>query len=78
MTAKFVREDVVHFGNQTDEHRWRVYFLCERARLMSALYGGPGHDAPPMYMLGIDTFHTSDDVDCMTCLVLEARRGTRS
>lgn len=73
-----MREDVVHFGNRADtKNGSRVYFLCERARLMGALYGGPGHDKPPMYVPGVEAFHVFDDVDCMTCLVLEPQRGTR-
>lgn len=77
MRTKYVRDDVVHYGNRIDvsEIGIRVYFLCEREHLLSALYGGPWHDAPPMYVPGVEVFHVFDDVDCMTCLVLEARRS---
>lgn len=72
MRSRFVRADVVHYGTRIDvgELGVRVYFLCERERLLGALYGGPGHDAPPMYEPGLEVFHIFDDVDCMTCLVL--------
>lgn len=77
MMARFVRDDVVHWGNRADmtEIGSRVYFLCERDRLLGALYGGPGYDYPPMYEPGVEVFHVFDNVDCMTCLVMEARKG---
>lgn len=75
MTARFVREDVVHIGNRVDTPNGsRVWFLCDRVRLMGALYGGPGRDQPPMYEPGVEVFHVFDEADCMTCLVIEARR----
>lgn len=78
MRAKFVRDDVVHFGNRLDtEDGLRVYFLCERIRLVNALYGGSGHDKLPLYEPGMEVFHVLDGVDCMTCLVIEARIGDR-
>lgn len=74
MTAAFVREDVVHFGHRVDtKDGSRIYFVCEKKGFMSALYGGPGLDNPPMYEPGVEAFHVSDDVDCMTCLVAEGR-----
>lgn len=76
--SRFVRADVVHWGNRVDtEDGSRVYFLCERIRLVGALYGGPGHDRLPMYEPGVEAFHALDDVDCMTCLVIEARIGSK-
>lgn len=78
MRIKFVRDDVVHWGNRLEtEDGTRVYFLCERIRLVGALYGGPEHDRPPMYEPGVEAFHVFDDVDCMTCLVIEARIGSK-
>ncbi len=72
---KFVREDVVHYGHRVDtEDGSRVYFLCEKDRLLGALYSGPGFDDLPMYTPGLEVFHVFDGVDCMTCLVAEARR----
>jgi len=75
VTAKFVRENVVHLGHRVDtEDGSRVYFLCEKKRLMSALYGGPEYDKPPMYEPGVEAFHVFDDADCTTCIVVEGRR----
>lgn len=72
---KFVREAIVHYGFLIDtEDGPRVYFLCERKRLLGALYGGDGRERPPLYTPGLETFRIYDDVDCMTCLVAEARR----
>lgn len=59
---------------KSPEPSW-LDFLCERIRLVNALYGGPGHDRPPMYEPGVEAFRVFDDVDCMTCLVMEARIG---
>lgn len=77
MRSKFVRDDVVHYGTRMEvtEMGTRVYFLCERERLLGALYGGTGHNSLPMYEPGLEVFHVFDNVDCMTCLVLEARLG---
>lgn len=78
MTAKFVREDVVHLGHRVDTADGsRIYFLCEKRRLMGALYSGPGHENPPMYEPGIEVFHVFDDADCMTCIVAQARIEAR-
>lgn len=76
MSARFIRDDVVHWGNCLEmEDGSHVYFLCERIRLVNALYGGPEHDRLSMYALDVEAFHTLDDVDCMTCLVMRARIG---
>lgn len=75
MRARYVRDDVVHYGNRVDTADGsRVYFLCEHASLLGAFYGGPGHDRLPMYEPGVEVFYVLDDVDCMTCLVAEARK----
>jgi len=75
VTARFVREDVVHLGHRVDTvDGSRVYFLCEKKMLLGALYGGPGYDRPPMYEPGVEVFHVFDDTDCMTCIVIEGRR----
>lgn len=77
MTSKFVHEDIVHYGHRVTavEGESLAYFLCERDGLMNALYGGAQRDELPMYVLGVEVFHVIDVVDCMTCLVIKARRG---
>lgn len=58
--TKFVRDDVVHYGYRAEtEHGSRVWFLCERERLLSALYGKA--DAPLMYEPGVEVFHVVDE-----------------
>ncbi len=75
--ARFVREGVVHFGavaGLAGSDGPAVYFLCEKKKLLLAMYGGPGFDNPPVYKLNVEAFHVVDDVDCMMCLVAEGRR----
>ncbi len=73
--ARFVREAVVHYGNRVNiVDGSHVSLLCDRVRLFAALYGGPGRAQPPLYELGVEVFPVLDDVDCMTCLVVEARK----
>lgn len=70
--SRFVRENVVHFGNRVDtEYGLATYLLCEKDEFFGALYGWRSLKVPPVFELGVEVF---DDVDCMTCLVAEGRR----
>lgn len=73
--ATFVRDGIVHYGRAVESERGtRIWFLCERKRFMRTLYGGSGSDRLPIYEPGVETFHVARDVDCMTCLIVEARK----
>lgn len=57
------RDGVVHRGQRVyTNDGWKIFVWCDDTRT---------------YTSGIDAFLVFDgEVDCMTCLVLEARRGS--
>lgn len=74
MTARFVREDVVHLGYRVSMGSGsKIYLLCDRRRIFSTPHGWLGCDNPPLYEPGVEVFHVFDDADCMTCIVVEGR-----
>lgn len=70
--SRFVYGDVVHFGRRVDtKDGTAVYLLCEKNKVLAFMYGGAVRSH--LHAPGVDVFDVFDNVDCMACLVAEAR-----
>jgi hypothetical protein len=79
VTVRYLVGEVVHYGHRIDARDAGmaddvVRLVCEKKRFMGALYGR-SEDLPiPLYVLGNEAWWVEDPVDCMTCIVLDARK----
>lgn len=79
MSRRYLVREVVHVGHRIDARdlgagsAGAVCLVCEKKQFKAALFGGRG--PLPVYFLCEDAWPVDDPVDCMSCLVVEARRA---